>query len=82
MMFLLSQFEPTQLKDYKGFIILVAIAFLVVMWGGFFFFDRFKRKDDLKREALIDAVKSYEDGLTSVNHEPTEVPSNQNNDSA
>jgi hypothetical protein len=82
MMYLLSQFEPTQLKDYKGFIILVAIAFLAVMWGGFFFFDRFKRKDDLKREALIDAVKSCDDGLTSMNHEPTEVPSNQNNDSA
>lgn len=50
--------EPTHIEDYYGFIVFVAIAFLLVMWGGFYFFDRFKKRDDVRREKFIDRVQN------------------------
>lgn len=57
---LLAFAEPTHIEDYLGLIIFVAVAFLTVMWGGFYFFDRFKKRDDVKREDFVERVQGDE----------------------
>lgn len=46
--------EATTLQDHIGLIIFVTIAFLTVMWGSFYFFVQFKKKEDIKLQKFIE----------------------------
>ena len=41
--------EKVDFQFMNVFMVVCGVAFLVVMWGGFYFFVRFKRRDDAKR---------------------------------
>lgn len=42
--------EKVDFQFMNIFLAVCCVVFLVVMWGGFYFFVRFKRRDDAKRK--------------------------------
>lgn len=42
--------EKVDFQYMNIFLVVCGVLFLTVMWGGFYFFVRFKRRDDAKRQ--------------------------------
>ncbi|MBS1701209.1 MAG: hypothetical protein JST12_06080 [Armatimonadetes bacterium] len=46
--------EKVDFQFLQQFVVVCCILFLIVLWGSFYFFTRFKKKDDAYRHRFVD----------------------------